>query len=87
MTIFDFDVVAECAQFSKGLWAKTRFEIELIWQELVVEPRGIDSLLDVEAAFRSRQENVGHSCDDASAAGRAEDKAELAALENDRGGH
>ena len=53
----------------------------------MVEARGVDGLLDVEAAFRGGEEDAGDGGDDAGAAGRAEDVAELAVFEDDGGGH
>jgi hypothetical protein len=54
---------------------------------LVVEARGVDGLLDVEAALGRREKDVGNGGDDARAAGRAEHIAQLAVFEHDGGSH
>ena len=82
------EVVAHGAQAGEAFpVAEAGLEVELIRQVLVVEARGVDGLLDVEAALGRGEKDVGDGGDDAGAAGGAEDVAELAVFENDGRGH
>jgi hypothetical protein len=65
VVVRDGEVVAAGAEGGDGFRGKAGFEVELVGQVLVVEARGVDGLLDVEAAFRGGEEDAGDGGDDA----------------------
>jgi hypothetical protein len=87
VAVVEAERIAERAQACGGFGRKPRLKVEGVGKVLMVEARGVDGLLDIEAALGCGQENVAYRGDDACSAGRAQNVAQLAVFEHDGGGH
>ena len=87
VAVLDAERVAHACAGRRAFPAEAGLEVELVGQVLVVEARRVDGLLDVEAAFGGGEKDIGDGGDDARAAGRAEDVAQLAVFQHDGRGH
>src|ERR1700722_13306477 len=69
--------VAHGLELIDDVVGKLLFEVETVWEVLVVEARGVGDGLDVEVVVDGADDVVGNSGDDSGAAGGSHDVGEL----------
>src|SRR5580704_3864445 len=87
VAIAALDGVTHGHERMQGLSRKARLNINDVRQVLLVKPRGVHRLLDIQAAIGRAQKDIGNCRDDTGSARRADYEANLVVLEHNDGRH